>query len=99
MGVMRYGDAMSLSAIHRKIVLLEAEMASAVAAEDFERAAKLRDQIADLRGEGGPSLVRKPPDDQIGMGTGMPVVERPRNWRPPKKPSPMTTNVKPRRGR
>ena len=90
---------MSLAAIHRKVALLEAEMKSAVVAEDFEMAAKLRDQIADLRGEGGPSLVRKPPDDQIGLGTGMPVVERPKDWRPPKKPTPMTTNVKPRRGR
>jgi hypothetical protein len=88
--------AMSLAAIHRRIVMLEAEMKSAVAAEDFERAAWLRDQIAELRGEGGPSLVRKPPDDQIGMGTGIPVVQRPKGWRPPKKPSPMTTNVKPR---
>ena len=90
---------MSLAAIHRKIALLEAEMKSAVEAEDFEMAAQLRDQIAELRGEGGPSLVRKPPDDQIGMGTGMPVVERPKNWRPPRKPNPMTRNVKPRRGR
>jgi hypothetical protein len=90
---------MSLAAIHRRIVLLEAEMKSAVAAEDFERAAWLRDQIAELRGEGGPSLVRKPPDDQIGLGTGAPVVQRPKGWRPPRKPSPMTTNVKPRRGR
>ena len=40
--------------------------------------------------------MRKPPDDQIGMGTGIPVVEKPKNWRPPKKPDPMTRNVKPR---
>ena len=90
---------MSLAAIHRKIALLEAEMKSAVAAEDFEKAARLRDEIADLRGERGSSLVRKPPDDQIGMGTGMPVVERPKGWRPPRKPNLMTRNVKPRRGR
>jgi len=90
---------MSLSAIHRKIVLLEQQMTAAVAAEDFERAAKLRDQIAELRGEGGPSLVRKPPPDQIGMGTGIPVVEKPKGWRRPRKPDPMTRNVKPRKGR
>ena len=87
---------MSLSAIHRKIVVLEAEMKSAVESENFERAAQLRDKIADLRGEGGPSLVRKPPPDQIGMGTGIPVVEKPKGWRPPRKPDPMTRNVKPR---
>ena len=90
---------MSLAAIHRKIALLEAEMKAAVANETFERAATIRDQIAELRGQGGPSLVRKPPDDQIGMGTGIPVVERPKDWRPPQKPDPMTRNVKPRRGR
>jgi hypothetical protein len=90
---------MSLAAIHRKIALLEAEMTSAVESEDFERAAKLRDQIADLRGEGGPSLVRKPPDDQIGMGSGMPTVDKPKDWRPPKKPNPLTRNVKSRRPR
>jgi hypothetical protein len=90
---------MSLAAIHRKIALLEAQMTAAVEMEEFEVAANIRDQIAQLRGEDGPSLVRKPPDDQIGLGTGIPVVERPKNWRPPKKPSPMTTNVKPRRGR
>lgn len=86
---------MSLSAIHRKIVLLEQQMKAAVESEDFEKAARLRDEILDLRGEGGPSLVRKPPDDQIGMGTGIPLV-KPKNWRPPRKPDPMTRNVKPR---
>jgi hypothetical protein len=90
---------MSLRAIHRKIVLLEKEMAEAVAAEDFDRAAKLRDQITDLRGEGGPSLARRPPDDQIGLGTSMPVAAPPKGWRRPKKPDPMTRNVKPRKGR
>ena len=90
---------MSLSAIHRKIVLLERQMKNAVEAEDFEKAARFRDEILDLRGEGGPSLVRKPPDDQIGMDTGIPVVEKPKGWRPPRKPDPMTRNVKPRKGR
>jgi hypothetical protein len=87
---------MSLNAIHRTIVLLEKQMSDAVAREDFEEAARLRDRITELRGEGGASLVRKPPPDQIGMGTGDPVVERPPNWRPPRKPDPMTRNVKPR---
>lgn len=90
---------MSLAAIHRRIVMLEAEMATAVKAEDFEKAAALRDQITELRGEGGESLVRKPPDDQIGMGTGDPVIARPKDWKPPRKPDPLTRNVKPRRGR
>lgn len=87
---------MSLAAIHRTIVLLEKQMGDAVAREDFEEAARLRDKITEMRGEGGESLVRKPPPDQIGMGSGVPVVQRPRNWRPPRKPDPMTKNVKPR---
>lgn len=87
---------MSLIAVHRRIALLEQQMMEAAAGEDFETAARLRNEIADLRGEGGSSLVRKPPPDQIGMGSGDPIVERPRNWRPPRKPDPMTRNVKPR---
>ena len=45
------GHLMSLSAIHRKIVELEAEMAKAAAAEDFETAARLRNEITELRGQ------------------------------------------------
>jgi hypothetical protein len=90
---------MSLNAIHRTIVLLEKQMEAAVAREDFEEAARLRDRITEMRGEGGSSLVRKPPPDQIGMGSGDPVVQRPRDWRPPRKPDPLTRNVKPRRKR
>lgn len=71
-------------------------MAEAAAREDFETAARLRNEIARLRGGAGTSLVRKPPPDQIGMGSGDPVVERPRDWRPPRKPDPMTRNIKPR---
>jgi protein-arginine kinase activator protein McsA len=41
---------MSLSAIHRRIALLEAEMAKAAAVEDFETAARLRNEIMELRG-------------------------------------------------
>jgi hypothetical protein len=32
----------------------------------------------------------------MGLGTHIPVAARPRNWRPPHKPDPMTRNVKPR---
>jgi hypothetical protein len=88
---------MSLSAIHRKIVELEAEMADAAAREDFERAAQLRNEIAELRG--GDATVRQPPPGQMGLGTQIPVAAPPKGWRPPKKPDPMTTNVRPRRGR
>ena len=91
---------MSLSAIHRKIVLLEQQMAEAAAAEDFETAARIRNEISMLRGEDKSApLVRQPPPGQMGLGTQIPVAAPPRGWRRPKKPDPMTSNVKPRKGR
>lgn len=84
---------MSLAAIERKIVELTAEMAKAAAAEDFERAAALRNEIENLKGGG---LIRKPPPGEMGLGTNIPVAAPPKNWRRPKKPDPMTTNFKPR---
>jgi hypothetical protein len=86
---------MSLAAIERKIIALEAEMQKAAADEDFERAAALRNEIEDLKGG---SLVRKPPPGQMGLGTHVPVSAPPKNWKKPSKPDPMTTNSKPRRG-
>lgn len=83
---------MSSQSIHRKIVELGAQMAAAAAADDFERAARLRDQIADLKGP----AVRKPPPGQMGLGTNIPVAEPPRGWKPPKKPD-LMTNVKGRK--
>lgn len=95
---------MSLSAIHRKIAALEKQMADAVTGEDFETAARLRDEIVDLRGQDPDRadlspLVRKPPPGQMGLGTNMPVATPRKDWRPPKKPDPMTRNTKPRGGR
>jgi len=90
---------MSLSAISRKIEALTAEMLAAVEAEDFERAAALRDQIAALKGETGAGQgpeVRKPPPGQMGLGTNVPVVAPPKGWTRPKKPD-LKTNVKPRK--
>ena len=83
---------MSSQSIHRKIIELEAQMAAAAAADDFERAARLRDQIADLRGP----TVRKPPPGQMGLGTNIPVAEPPKGWKPPRKPD-LMTNVKGRK--
>jgi hypothetical protein len=90
---------MSLAAVERKIAELEAQMKRAAEAEDFETAARLRNEIAAMRGldAGGSALVRKPPPGEMGLGGDIPVVERPKNWRPPKKPSPLTKNVKGRR--
>ena len=84
---------MSLAAIERKIIALEGEMLAAVTREDFETAARLRDEIAALKGEVG---VRKPPPGGMGLGTQVPVVKPPKGWKPPKKPD-LMTNVKPRK--
>ena len=89
---------MSMSGIERKIAELAREMADAVAAENFERAAALRDEIAVLKGHArtaeGP-MVRQPPPGQMGLGTHVPVAAPPKGWRPPKKPDPMTKGYKP----
>jgi hypothetical protein len=89
----------SLASIQRKIEALTAEMMRAAEAEDFEAAARLRNEIAALKGQGdsGSALVRQPPPGEMGLGTHIPVSERPKNWRPPKRPDPMTRNVKPRK--
>lgn len=84
---------MSSQSIQRKVEELTRQMAEAAAANDFELAARLRDQIEDLK---GPSI-RKPPPGQMGLGTNIPVAAPPKNWRRPKKPDPMTSNTKPRR--
>jgi hypothetical protein len=84
---------MSLAAIERKIIALEGEMLAAVAREDFETAARLRDQIAALKGG---AEVRKPPPGEMGLGTQVPVVKPPKGWKPPRKPD-LMTNVKPRK--
>ncbi len=84
---------MSLAAIERKIIALEGEMLAAVTREDFETAARLRDQIAALKGG---ASVRKPPPGEMGLGTQVPVVAPPKGWTKPSKPD-LMTNVKPRK--
>jgi hypothetical protein len=86
---------MSSQSIQRKVEELTRQMAEAAAAEDFERAAQLRNQIAELKGP----AVRRPPPGQMGLGTNIPVAAPPSGWKRPKKPDPMTRNVKPRGGR
>ena len=83
---------MSSQSIQKKIEDLTRQMSEAAAAEDFERAARLRNQIEELK---GPS-VRKPPPGQMGLGTNIPVAAPPKGWTRPKKPNLMTTNVKSR---
>lgn len=86
---------MSSQSIQRKVEELTRQMAEAAAAEDFERAAQLRNEIEELRGP----AVRKPPPGQMGLGTNIPVAAPPKGWKRPRKPDPMTTNIKPRGGR
>ena len=82
---------MSSQSIQRKIDELTSQMLKAAEDENFELAARLRNQIDELK---GPS-VRKPPPGHMGLGTNIPVAAPPSGWRRPKKPDPMTTNVKP----
>jgi hypothetical protein len=96
---------MSLAAVHRKALELEKQMHKAAEEMDFETAARLRNEIAALRGQSVPDdisgtatpLVRQPPPGEMGLGTHIPVVQRPKDWKPPKKPDPMTANVSKRK--
>lgn len=83
---------MSSQSIQRKIEALTAQMLKAAEAEDFETAARLRNDIEQLKGP----TVRKPPPGQMGLGTNIPVAAPPEGWVRPRRPDPMTTNVKPR---
>lgn len=85
---------MSSQSIERKIEDLTRQMQAAAEAEDFEAAARLRNEIEAIRGP----QVRKPPPGQMGLGTNIPVAAPPSGWKRPKKPDPMTTNVRPRGG-
>jgi UvrB/uvrC motif len=80
---------------------LERRMAQAVAAEDFEQAARLRDRIAALKpasGAGGGSMFKRQVPGRMGLGTDQQVFQPPEGWTPPKKPDLGVANRKPRRG-
>jgi hypothetical protein len=101
---------MSSRSNHLKLVALQKRMEQAAEAMDFEEAARLRNEIAHLRGE-MPELpkedeegvltttVSQPPPGAMGLGSHVPVKQPPKGWKKPKKPDPMTSNVKPRGGR
>jgi hypothetical protein len=74
---------------------LERRMAQAVADEDFEQAARLRDRIAAL---GGSSFKRQVPG-RMGLGTDQQVYQPPEGWVPPTKPDLGVANRKGRRGK
>ena len=78
------------------IAELQREMAQAMDHQEYELAAKLRDQIADLT-PGSAITIQQP--GQMGLGTDTQTVRAPKGWKPPPKPYLMTRNTKPRGGR
>ena len=80
------------------IEALERRMAEAVAAEDYEAAARLRDRIAALKAKDCGTMFRRQTPGRMGLGTDQQVMAPPKGWKPPKKPDLMTSNTKPRRG-
>lgn len=76
---------------------LKTAMACAVMAQDFELAARLRDQIAKLTGEGNgadtpmpPSKIRRQVPGAMGLGTDQQIYQPPSGWVPPSRPDPLT---------
>ncbi len=83
-----------------EIADLQRRMTEAMAAEDYETAANLRDQIRKLRGEApvpGSRLRRQEPG-KMGLGTSEQRVVPPTGWKPPPRPDPLTSGHKPRKG-
>ncbi len=78
------------------IAELQREMAQAMDHEEYELAAKLRDQIAALQAG---SMIRIQQPGQMGVGTDTQAVKPPKGWKPPPKPDLMTRNHKPRGGK
>lgn len=86
------------------IARLTAEMAAAAEAQDFERAAALRNEIAVRRQAAGDDaadadfagLKRQQPG-AMGIGSERPKRDAPEGWTRPKKPDPMTTGRSRRR--
>lgn len=81
------------------LVALERRMAEAVATEDFEAAARLRDRIAVAKATNGEPLFQRQTPGRMGLGTDQQVMAPPKGWKPPNKPDLMTSNTKPRGGK
>jgi hypothetical protein len=84
------------------LVALKQHLDDAVLAEDFERAARLRDRIAALEPQVTldmpPSKLRRQEPGKMGLGASDQKFKPPEGWKPPKRPDMMTANTKPRRG-
>lgn len=72
---------------------LEAAMVEAIAREDFESAARLRDRLAALTPDAPPRIHRGTPG-AMGLGTDQARHRPPPGWTPPPKPDPGTANVR-----
>ena len=81
-----------------EIAALRGLMAQAAADEDFETAARLRDRLAALGPAEPDTLFQRQTPGRMGLGTDQQVYRPPAGWKPPKRPDPMTSNAKPRRG-
>lgn len=84
-------------AIKNNIAGLAHRMAAAAAAQDFEVARRLRDQINDTRGASPTEATRadtaglsRQKSRAMGIGTNVPTPVRPAGWHAPKKPDEMT---------
>ncbi len=82
-----------------QIADLERRMAEAAAGEDYELAARLRDQLATVRAAPDQTAFERQVPGRMGLGTDQQVFRPPAGWTAPKKPNPMTANTKPRGGR
>ncbi|HTI66658.1 MAG TPA: UvrB/UvrC motif-containing protein [Caulobacteraceae bacterium] len=81
------------------LIELERRMAQAVAAQDYEAAARLRDKIAALSVEAGGSRLRRSVPGAMGLGTSDPAHVPPKGWVRPKRPSPLVGDHRPRGGK
>ena len=80
---------------------LKEQLEEAVAAQDFETAARLRVEIEgvqhsalvrDVEERPQASYFQRQVPGRMGLGTDQPTPKRPEGWVPPKKPDPMTAN-------
>jgi hypothetical protein len=85
---------------------LRLRMEAAAAAEDFEEAARLRNQLSLFRGQPGveptdidTSRLSRQVPGKMGLGTSDQAAVPPPGWRPPPKPDPMTASARPAKRR
>lgn len=81
---------------------LEAQMRAAAEACDFERAARLRDELRAIREADAAAMrgdIFQPAPGAMGLGSSRQAVTPPSGWTPPRRPDPMTSGRARRRRR